>query len=178
MVGCVSLNRSDLGESLMIDHLLFVYAFNLRHAGHLVEGLTPEQGVAQPGGLVNHVAWSIGHLALTSDVVAMELGQAQVFPPEWMERFFPGMPITSDVGAYPPLPELLAQLEISHARLSALIPTLSAKDLEVEPKMELVRRRYAKVGQFATYAMTAHEGVHLGQVADIRRALGLENTDL
>ena len=93
----------------MIDHLLFVYAFNLRHARHLVEGLTPEQGVAQPGGLVNHVAWSIGHLALTSDVVAMELGQAQGFPPEWMERFFPGMPITGDVDAYPPLADLLAQ---------------------------------------------------------------------
>lgn len=162
----------------MIDHLLFVYAFNLCHARHLVEGLTPEQGVAQPGGLVNHVAWSIGHLALTSDVVAMELGQAQVFPPEWMEQFFPGMPITGDVDAYPPLADLLAQLEISHTRLSALIPTLSAEDLEVEPKMDLVRRRYASVGQFATYAMTAHEGVHLGQVADIRRALGLVNTDL
>ena len=108
----------------------------------------------------------------------MELGQAQVFPPEWMERFFPGMPITGDVDAYPPLADLLAQLEISHTRLSALIPPRSAEDLKVEPKIDLVRRRYTSVRQFATDAMTAHEGVHLGQVADIRRALGLENTDL
>ena len=162
----------------MVDHLLFVYDFNLRHARHLVEGLTAEQAVAQPGGLTNHVAWAIGHLALTSDVVMMELGREQGFPAEWMERFLPGVPIVSEVDAYPSLPDLVAQLESSHTRLSTLLPTLSTEALASPPQMDLVRRRFSEVGRFAAYAMTAHEGVHLGQIADVRRALGLENTDL
>ena len=162
----------------MIDHVLFVYDFNLRHARHLVDGVTPEQAVAQPGGLVNHIAWAVGHLAVTSNVVMMELGGEMAFPQEWAERFFPGVPITSDVDAYPELGALVEQLELVHGRLSAHLPTLSSEALAARPQMELVQRRFDQVGKFATYAMTAHEGVHLGQIADVRRALGLENTDL
>ena len=56
----------------MLGHLIATYAFNLRNAHHVVKGLTPEQCVAQPAGLLNHPAWSIGHLALTSEVMAIE----------------------------------------------------------------------------------------------------------
>lgn len=162
----------------MLDQLLFVYDFNLRHARHLVEGLSAEQAVAQPGGLVNHACWSIGHLAVTSNVVLMELGGEMGFPEEWMERFFPGVPITGDVDAYPALGALMEQLESVHGRLASHLPTLSTEALAAPPQMELVQRRFDQVGKFAAYAMTAHEGVHLGQIADLRRALGLENTDL
>ena len=162
----------------VLEPLLFVYDFNLRHARHLVEGLSPEQAVAQPGGLVNHVCWAIGHLAVTSNVVMMELGGEMGFPQQWMERFFPGVPITGSVDDYPSVGELMTELESVHARLAAHLPTLSAEALAATPQMELVQRRFDQVGKFATYAMTAHEGVHLGQIADIRRALGLANTDL
>ena len=80
----------------MLEDLLSTYEFNLRNAHHVVEGLNPEQCVAQPGVLVNHPAWSIGHLALTSDVMMLEMGEEQSFPGEWMERFFPGAPITGN----------------------------------------------------------------------------------
>lgn len=162
----------------MIEQQLFVYDFNLRHARHLVAGLTPEQAVAQPGGLVNHVCWAIGHLAVTSNVVMMELGGEMRFPEEWAPRFFPGTAITASVDDYPALDRMMEELESVHARLSAHLPTLSAEALAAPPQMELVQRRFQQVGQFAAYAMTAHEGVHLGQIADVRRAIGLENTDL
>ncbi|MGA1400765.1 MAG: DinB family protein, partial [Phycisphaerales bacterium] len=77
----------------MLDHVMFVYDFNLRHARHLVSDLTPEQCVAQPGNLRNHVAWTIGHLALASEVVALEFDAEPIFPEAWMPRFMPGAEI-------------------------------------------------------------------------------------
>lgn len=162
----------------MHDHLLFVYGFNLRHAHHLVDDLTPEQCVAQPGSLVNHPAWTIGHIALTSDVVMLELGEPQAFPSAWMERFLPGVPITGEIADYPPMSELMRELEKQHARVASRMGNASPEELAQPIQMEMIRRRFSQVGQFATYAMTAHEGVHLGQISDLRRSLGLVSTDL
>ena len=162
----------------MFDHLLFVYDFNLRHARHLGGELAPEQCVAQPGGLINHPTWTIGHLAVTSSVVLMELGVQPAFPPEWMERFFPGVPISPREEDYPTFADLMEQYESVHARLSEVVPTVNEAMLAAPPQMDPVKRRFSEVGQFMAYAMTAHEGVHLGQIADVRRALGLVNTDL
>jgi len=71
----------------------------------------------------------------------------------------------------------MSQLERSHERLVALIPTLSAEALAAPPRLEMVQYKFAEVGRFATYVMTAHEGLHLGQIADVRRALGLQTKD-
>ena len=162
----------------MLGHLIATYAFNLRNAHHVVKGLTPEQCVAQPAGLLNHPAWSIGHLALTSEVMAIEMGCEQAFPAEWMERFFPGAPITAVVEDYPSMSELLAQLDAQHVRVAARLPELSAEQLVAMPQMELIQRRFSRLADFLTYAMAGHEGFHIGQIACTRRALGIENTDL
>ena len=162
----------------MLEDLLSTYEFNLRNAHHVVEGLNPEQCVAQPGVLVNHPAWSIGHLALTSDVMMLEMGEEQSFPGEWMERFFPGAPITGNIEDYPSMQELMNQLETQHVRVSKRLTTVSAEELAAPPRMELVQRRFSRVGQFVTYATCGHEAFHIGQIACTRRALGLENTDL
>lgn len=162
----------------MSEYLRFVYDFNLRHAHHLVDGLDGGQAIAQPGGLVNHPTWTIGHLAVTSSVVMMELGAQPSFPPELMGRFFPGVPISSAAADYPPIETLMQELDTVHARLSELLSTVTDDMMVAPPAMDPVKRRFDTVGQFTSYAMTAHEGVHLGQIADVRRALGMVNTDL
>ena len=162
----------------MLDHVLASYEFNLRNAHHVVAGLTPEQCVAQPAGLLNHAAWSIGHIALTSEVMAIEMGGDPAFPSEWMDRFFPGAPITGVIDDYPAMEELLAQLDAQHQRVAGLLPGLSSEQLVAMPAMELIQRRFSRLADFLTYAMIGHEAFHIGQIACTRRALGLENTDL
>ena len=44
--------------------------------------------------------------------------------------------------------------------------------------MELIQRRFSRLADFITHAMTGHEGFHIGQIVCTRRALGLVNTDL
>jgi hypothetical protein len=136
---------SGAGESDMLDHLLFVYEFNLKHIRYLVEDLTPEQCVHQPSGLINHPAWQVGHLALAANIAAFEMGAEQTIPPEWAERFFPGM---------------------------------TEAQLAVPCQMEMLHRRFSRVGNFLTYITTGHEAVHVGQIASWRRAMGIPLEDL
>ncbi len=162
----------------MLTHLLHTYDFNLRHARHLVTGLTPEQCVAQPAGLINHVCWTIGHLATATDVAMAELGGDMVIPEATAMKFFPGVPITGAVADYPAIDELMGLLETGHARVVARVSEATPAQLEAGPVIEMVQRRFSRVGDFIHYIMSGHEGVHLGQIADLRRAMGLENTDL
>ena len=161
----------------MLDHMLSNYDFNRRNAHYIVGGLTVDQSVAQPGGLVNHPLWSIGHLALTSQVMMLEMGGEPTFPAEWMDRFFPGVPIPGDANDYPPMGELLAQLDTQHEHVAAQLPEMSVDQLEAAPHMELLQRRYPRLGDFMSYAMLGHEAFHIGQIACTRRALGIEMTD-
>ena len=47
----------------MLNHVTYLYRFNLGFAEMLVKDLSTEQMVAQPGGVINHPAWALGHLA-------------------------------------------------------------------------------------------------------------------
>ena len=46
----------------MLDHVVYIYGFNLTYAEMLVKDVSAEQMVEQPGGVINHPAWSLGHL--------------------------------------------------------------------------------------------------------------------
>jgi hypothetical protein len=169
---------SGAGESDMLDHLLFVYEFNLKHIRYLVEDLTPEQCVHQPSGLINHPAWQVGHLALAANIAAFEMGAEQTIPPEWAERFFPGASITAEVADYPPMAELVDQLASQHARVAELLPRMTEAQLAVPCQMEMLHRRFSRVGDFLAYITTGHEAVHVGQIASWRRAMGIPLEDL
>ena len=58
----------------MIQHVTYLYRFNLNVASRLVGDLSPQQMVEQPAGVVNHPAWSLGHLCMTADRLAGLLG--------------------------------------------------------------------------------------------------------
>ena len=58
-----ALGTVSFEEDRMLQHICFTYGFNLNLAKRLVGDLTPEQMCGQPYGVVNHPAWSLGHLA-------------------------------------------------------------------------------------------------------------------
>ena len=67
----------------MLQHLLNVYAMNLKRLGMHVQDLSDEQMVEQPSGVINHPAWTLGHLAATADNLAKTFGQESTFPEDW-----------------------------------------------------------------------------------------------
>ena len=156
----------------MIQHLLFVYDMNLKRAERLVDDLTDEQMVAQPSGVINHPAWTLGHLGATSDALAGMLGLPSTFPDAWREACRMGSIPSGDAADYPGKAELLEQLRAQHERVAEAVAAVDAERLQ-QPTPPRLRERFPTIGDFAAALMTMHEGHHLGQLAAWRRALGL-----
>ena len=156
----------------MIQHLLFVYAMNLKRAERLVDDLTDEQMVAQPSGVINHPAWTLGHLGATSDALAAMLGLPSTFPDAWREACRMGSIPSGEAADYPGKAELLEQLRAQHQRVAEAVAAVDDERLQQATPPRL-RERFPTIGDFAAALMTMHEGHHLGQLAAWRRALGL-----
>lgn len=157
----------------MLNHLTYLYGFNLGHAQRLVEDLSPEQMVQQPNGVVNHAAWSLGHLVVVSNSLAKTLGLESTIPEGWEAPFATGGTPSADQSLYPSKEEILDALKAQHARVSdALQNTDPATFAEPHP-VEKMRAYFPTVGDYVIFLVTSHEAGHLGQIAAWRRAMGL-----
>ena len=74
----------------MIEHLVYLYEFNLKYAEKLVEDVSIEQMSAQPSGLINHPAWTLGHLGVSADHLGQLLGLQSELAESWRESFKTG----------------------------------------------------------------------------------------
>lgn len=158
----------------MREHALFTYRFNLGHLESLVKDLSDEQMVSQPNGVINHPAWTLRHLASSSNFLAKALGLESTTPAEWEAPSPDGVP-SGNASDFPPRDELLAALKAQHERVAEAVsnadPALFAKDSD-----EQMRSYFPKVGDMIDYMLTAHEGTHIGQLSAWRRAMGLKPT--
>lgn len=157
----------------MLQHILFTYGFNLNVAKRLVGDLAPEQMCQQPHGVVNHPAWSLGHLASASVGVLKALGHDASLPEGWGDVFKTGGIPSGDPSAYPPKDQLLSTLESLHERATAAVKAADAATLATPHPHEGTRKYFPTVGDMVVFLMTSHEMDHLGQMAAWRRAMGL-----
>ena len=103
----------------MIQHVTHLYGFNLGLARSLVNDLTSEQMVAQPHGVINPPAWTLGHLTMAADNLAAFLGLEPQAPAGWDKTFATGGTPSGELAAYPSKEELLAALTAQHERNTA-----------------------------------------------------------
>ena len=158
----------------MIQHVTYLYGFNLGLARSLVNDLTPEQMVAQPHGVINHPAWTLGHLTMVADNLAAYLGLEPQAPAGWDKTFATGGTPSGERAAYPSKEELLAALTAQHERNTAAARQADAALFSQPHPNEKYRQYFPTVGDIAVFLMTSHEMDHLGQLAAWRRAMGLE----
>jgi hypothetical protein len=156
----------------VLQHVLHVYALNLGFANRLVKDLSDDQMCAQPHGVVNHPAWSLGHLAVAADHAGTVLGLRAELPAGWEHTFKTGGTPSPDKTLFPGKDEILRVLAEEHARVALALSTVDPAVLAT-PAHEKRRAHFPTVGDFAIFLMTAHEMDHLGQIAAWRRAMGL-----
>ena len=157
----------------MLNHIIRQYGFNLHFAKILVADVSPEQLSQQPGGVVNHPAWSLGHLVLSSNLLAQFVGLDSDLPERYEDLFKAGSVPHDNAADYPLKDELIAALEAQHARVVEAVKALEPATF-AEPHPEEGPRQYFPTrGDMITFLMTAHEMDHLGQVVAWRRAAGL-----
>ena len=154
----------------MIQHVIYLYRFNLGVAARLVQDLTPQQMVQQPAGVVNHPAWSLGHLAMTANNLAVLLGLESQAPKGWPRIFATGGIPSGDPSLYPSKEELLAFLTEQHERNSAAVLQADPAWFATPHPNEQRRKFFPTVGDMVVMLMTSHEMNHLGQISAWRRA--------
>ncbi len=157
----------------MLNHVTYLYGFNLGFAEMLVKDLSAEQMAEQPGGVVNHPAWSLGHLVVSSDHLGKLLGLESDVPDGWSEIFKTGGEPSSDASAYPSKDEILGALKEQHARNTEALKDTDTSRFEEPHPDEGSRKYFPTVGDMIVFLMTSHEMEHLGQIAAWRRAVGL-----
>ena len=157
----------------MLDHVTYLYGFNPRYAEILVKDVPAEQMAAQPGGVINHPAWCLGHLAGAAGSLGQMLGLEPSLPEGWGETFQTGGEPSGDVSAYPTKEEILGALEAQHARNTEGVRTMDVSRFAEPHPDEQTRKYFPTLGDHIVFMMTSHEMDHLGQIAAWRRAMGL-----
>ena len=167
-----------------MESALRLYAWNLLYAQALVEDLSDSQCTESCGpGLENHPAWTIGHLVSGSDLLAQDLGLERNLPEGWCELFErrgPGDPRLPDsnLDIYPPMKELLAELEGQHRRVDRawrekLVDGGQSGEGLAAPMEWRFCDTLPTLADATLFLAVSHEAMHLGQLAAWRRAKGL-----
>jgi uncharacterized damage-inducible protein DinB len=122
-----------------------------------------------------HTLWTLGHLAYIETLVVRSFMLGERNPLAEWEDTFDGADTSGDISHFPPFDEVLARCREVREATVALLDSLSEDDLD---------RTSVKVPKgfedtFGTYRMCLqyvadHWYLHRGQLADARRAAGLE----
>lgn len=155
--------------------------------GRYLAGFTDENHTRQAPGLPNHVAWSLGHCALTMHRVSEKLDGAPIPAADFHAGFAPPAPAGSNVpdrfgteqvafgsrptDAAPEYPPLARCVEVYEAACDRL-----ARAVGAAPEEKLTERIAWGKSELpllqAVTRMVFHNGMHTGQIADLRRVLG------
>jgi uncharacterized damage-inducible protein DinB len=120
----------------------------------------------------NHAAWNVGHIAVTDDLVRVQLGGGEpVLSTQWHDLFKGGSTCAPGSDGYPTRSELLDGLARSRAAVVAWFSGMNESELN-EPLTggiaQLAKDRIMMMGSFAS-----HEAFHAGQMSAARRVFGM-----
>ena len=135
-----------------------------------------EHGLVYPtpdGG--GHTLWTLGHLAYIEGLVVRGFMRAEPNPLAGWEEIFDGADVSGDPARFPPFDEVLARCREMRAETLVLLDTLSEDDLDgtsanAPEGFEEMFGTWRLCLQF----VADHWYMHRGQLADARRAAGLE----
>lgn len=157
----------------MKAHILSIYAMNLKYARGLVDDVADDRMAEQPAPSVNHPAWVLGHLALTTDFMASLLDLDSHCPPAWRDLFGGGTQPKPDRALYPDKATLLDTLAAGHERNAEAFTAFDPARMDEPIGNPRMAKRLPTVGAWLIFGMGHHEMLHLGQLSAWRRVLGL-----
>ena len=159
------------------DLLLKQFAWMRQYTRQLIDSIPQSLWYVQPHSLKTHVAWQVGHLAV-SQYGLMLFRQRGRMPgdlelmPGWLRKQFGRGTTPSDSAEGMPTPDdLLAILDKIDAQCHAEVATLTAEQL-AEPTEMPYTAYPIKLG--ALLFCPLHESLHAGQLGLLRRLHGLE----
>lgn len=126
-----------------------------------------------PPGLSNHILWHAGHAYVVVEWLTMgALGLDPVAPPGWFELFsWESKPADVPLEKFPPLAEVVQQLQSQHQRLTTLYASLGELDL----KNAAVDQPDRSVREIIVHALQ-DEAAHKGEIWLLRKLFVLQKS--
>lgn len=152
--------------------------FSLNYAEKLLIGVEPSRFARQPAGVMtNHPAFVFGHLAIYPDKLLMLLGRPELARPDqkFLDLFEAGKECIDDPDGtiYPSMDAIVSQFRSRHeALLTPLAETTDEVFARANPN-ERSRERFPTIGAAASFYISGHAMMHLGQISAWRRCVGL-----
>ena len=122
-----------------------------------------------------HTMWVLGHLAYIEALVVRTFMLGETNPLAEWERVFDGQDVSGDIREYPSFDDVLSRCRVTRESTIALLASLSESDLDHVS----ARAPRGFEETFGTYRLCLqyvadHWYMHRGNLADARRAAGLE----
>lgn len=146
-----------------------------RRVKEFTDDLTPDQWFWRPAEFTTHVAWQVGHVAVSEYNLCLRRLRGRtkedetLIPDAFIEHFKLGSQPLAGAENYPPIAEIQRVLDAVHAQTLKELATLSDEELDVpvEQPHPVFKTKLGAVD----YA-PSHEMVHAGQIALLRRLMG------
>lgn len=153
--------------------ILDQYAFQRKHLFLLVDNIPDDRICDQPGSIVNHPAWQLGHLAVSTDRFVAAMGGSSTLDESWVTKFKPGSVPQPDRSLYPSKAELLRVLDDRRNALAQIVSRASDEDMAKPHSIARLAPMLPTRGHLALFGLLYHESTHLGQLGSWRKAAGL-----
>lgn len=156
-----------------VGGILDVHAMVSGLIAQAVEDVPEARMTEQPGGVVNHPAWTLSHLnAYAATLLALLDDPGAPAADAEMTQYGYGTTPVPDPAAYAPKRELLDRFNDRNARLAALV---GERHVEYFPKPAPAQFQphAATIGHIAVTLLVAHPADHFGQLRRWRRAAGI-----
>jgi hypothetical protein len=150
--------------------------FARRYTRQFLTELTDDQWFWTPPGLVTHIAWQVAHVASSQYSLCLlrvrgrQAEDEAVIPQTFFEGFRIGSTPKAGAENNPPLSEIQRVFDAVHHRVLEELAGLSDQDLDV-PVEHPHPAFSTKLG--AVEYCPLHEMVHAGQIALLRRQMGM-----
>jgi hypothetical protein len=155
------------------QHALDTMNFAHGMLNKMLDGIPADKAAYQIHATSNHVLWTLGHLAATYAwfVSAVDPGKTPKLPESYLTLFGGGTKPNPVASTYPALAEVRAAYDGAYSALAGVIGAINEKDLWSACATETGGFLSSKID--TAYKCAWHDGWHIGQIADLRRALGL-----
>ena len=162
-----------MAATLPVQALLDLYAQTLQQLQNAVANIPDDRFAEQPHGVLNHPAWTVGHLAFAGDFIVTLLGgESAAGNQRQAELYGPGSKPQPNRALYAGKEELLAQLRLCHQRVIPIVNERLLTHYNNESP-EFLRSFAPTIGPMIVYLLAAHEPYHVAQITPWRQAAGL-----
>lgn len=158
-----------------VGAILHIHAMVSGFLADAVEDVPDARMTEQPGGIVNHPAWTLSHLNAYSALLLTMLGDASVDAPTAdaeMARYGYGTTPLPDPAAYATKRKLIDRYTERNARLAVVVAEKHSTYFP-KPGPAQFQPHAPTIGHLAITLLVAHPPHHLGQLRLWRRAAGL-----